>query len=138
MLHFRAILSKIGVSGKGGDMTETDRVSGTASAQGLTPLVAGLCVIGIVAAWFSLKEVVSEEVLSVGDWLPVSLGWLAAASLGGIAGMWNMRRWGVHLYVIAALCSQLVRLYSVNWSPGDLVFPALFVAAIFTQLGKMR
>lgn len=111
--------------------------SGEAGAPERNSLVTVLCAVGFVCAVCSVPMVFSEGARVVGDWYQVSLGWLLAASLLGVAGMWHMRRFGVYVYVAAAVVGQLLLMYVGGWGFSDVVYPAVYCSVALTQLRRM-
>jgi hypothetical protein len=77
-----------------------------------------------------------------GSMLP---GWytpfLLASSVVGIAcmiGLWTMKKWAVYVYTAMTLVGQIVMLSTGLWTPMSIIVPAIVIAIMFANLGKMR
>lgn len=108
-----------------------------AGAQERPAVVTVLCAVGLVCSVCSAPMIFSEGARVVGDWYQVSLGWLLVASLIGVAGMWQMRRFGVYLYVAAAVVGQLLLVYNDGWLFTDIIYPAVYCGVALTQVRRM-
>ena len=72
-------------------------------------------------------------------------GWytpfLLASSAVGLAcmvGLWTMRKWAVYVYTAMTLVGQVVLLATGLWAPMSIIVPAIVIAIMFANVGKMR
>jgi hypothetical protein len=101
-------------------------------------LITIACAIGALGAVGSVPVIFSDFARGVGAWYAPYLASSVIASTVCLVGLWKMRRWGAYLYAGVAVTNQLV-VYSMGiWHYLDLLLPAVFAAAAFSQIRKMR
>lgn len=101
-------------------------------------LITIACALGVFGAVASVPVIFSDFARGVGAWYAPYLAASVLASTGCMAGLWKMRRWGAYLYVMVAATNQLVMFSMGIWHFPDLLVPAVFAGAVFSQLRKMR
>src|ERR1041385_1199907 len=60
-----------------------------------------ICVIGILWSLFNFIVVFSPFVRKVSEWSPAVFGIIVAIQFISFIGIWSMKRWGVHLYIVS-------------------------------------
>ena len=100
-------------------------------------------VITVICVLMALGAVVTVPmVFMAASQLP---GWytpfvLASAAVGLVCmvGLWTMRKWSVYLYTAMTLIGQVVLFSTGLWVAQSIIVPAIAIAVMFSQLGKMR
>ena len=101
-------------------------------------LITVACLVGCLGAAASLPVIFSDFAMAVGAWYAPYLAASVLVSTVCLAGLWKMRRWGAYLYVMVAVTNQLVMYSAGIWHYLDLLLPAVFAGAVFSQIRKMR
>jgi len=102
-----------------------------ANSKKQTPptLLAILCILGFIGALTSPLTLHKEPWTTIlGAWFWPYLVFHGALLLAALAGLWRMKRWGLVLYALSIIESQLFLLAAGYWSVVSLVF----FAAIFS------
>jgi len=107
-------------------------------APGRPALITIACALGVLGAAASVPVVFSDFARGVGAWYAPYLGASVIASTVCLVGLWKMRRWGAYLYAGVAATNQLVMFSMGIWHFLDLLVPAVFAGAVFSQIRKMR
>lgn len=97
-----------------------------------------ICILGFAGAGLALPLLFSGATRTVGDWYPPYLAVSCAIGLVCMVGLWKMRRWAVYTYTLFVAANQIVLLTMGAWKISALIFPAIFIAIMFSQLSKMR
>lgn len=66
-----------------------------------------ICIMGILWSLGNFISVFSPFIKKISDWAPAIYGIMVAVQFISFIGIWNMKRWGVLLY-IAAFFSKLI------------------------------
>jgi len=54
----------------------------------------------------------SPSTKKLGDWVPAVYGFIIALSFISFIGVWNMKRWGVEMYIAVFFCKQVFFLFT--------------------------
>jgi uncharacterized membrane protein (DUF2068 family) len=65
------------------------------------------CIIGILWSLVNFIMVFSPFIKKLSDWAPAIYGIIVALQFISFIGIWHMKRWGVHLYIIAFFAKQI-------------------------------
>ncbi len=115
-----------------------DQAPAAARVPGRPALITIACALGALGAIASVPVIFSDFARGMGAWYAPYLAVSVIASTASLAGLWKMRSWGAYLYAGVAATNQLV-MYSMGiWHFLDLLVPAVFAGAVFSQLRKMR
>ena len=63
-------------------------------------LISIICIIGFIWIVFTFPGVCSPFMKKIGNWVPALYGFIIACSFISYVGVWHMKKWGVHLYII--------------------------------------
>ena len=96
-------------------------------------LIKIICIMGFIWIVFSFPSVFSPAIKKMGDWYPALFGLIVAASFISYIGVWHMKRWGVHLFIIIFFLKEilLVLVNDVNYIGIALSFFFLFTMLRF-------
>ena len=72
-------------------------------------LLSIVCVLGFIWIVFSFPAVFSPSMKKLGSWYPAILGLIVAANFISLIGVWHMKRWGVHLFVISFFTKEILQ-----------------------------
>lgn len=72
-------------------------------------LLSIVCVLGFIWIVFSFPAVFSPYMKKLGSWYPAILGLIVAANFISLIGVWHMKRWGVHLFVISFFTKEILQ-----------------------------
>ncbi|MES2591276.1 MAG: hypothetical protein V4608_05280 [Bacteroidota bacterium] len=89
-------------------------------------LITAVCVLGFIWIVFSFPAVFSPSVKKLGDWYPALYGLIVAFSFIAYIGVWHMKRWGVHLFIITFFIKEMLLIF-IN----DLNYIGLSISAFF-------
>lgn len=77
-----------------------------------------ICVLGFLWIVFTFPGMFSPATKKLGDWVPAVYGLLIALSFISFIGVWNLKRWGVEMY-IAVFFAKLVFFLLTDQFKGD-------------------
>jgi len=86
-----------------------------------------ICIAGFIGVVLSFPSIFSPFIKKMGDFYPALFGCIIAGNFISIVGVWNMKRWGVHLYLASGLVGQIAHLLADNWSVFSIILPCLFL-----------
>lgn len=62
-------------------------------------IITLICVLGFIWIVFTFPGMFSPETKKMGDWVPAIYGFVIALSFISFIGVWNLKRWGVEMYI---------------------------------------
>jgi len=66
-----------------------------------------ICIMGILWSLLNFIFVFSPFIKKISDWTPAIYGIIVAVQFISFIGVWHLKRWGVHLYIIAFFAKQI-------------------------------
>jgi hypothetical protein len=99
--------------------------------------IAAICFIWTAATVFELYHF-SRVTADLPAWTTFYIIGMAAATLTGIAGMWQMKKWGLMLFIGMVIINQAVALVQGQWQINSLLLPALVIVVGTTHMKQMR
>lgn len=101
-------------------------------------IITVLCVLGLIAAAGNVPTIFTEAARNVGAWFPPFLTLSVAVTVGCMIGLWTMRRWAVFVYTGFAIVTLVIALLTGAWNTTAQLLRVAIIAAMFSQLSKMR
>lgn len=84
-----------------------------------------ICVLGFLWIVFTFPGMFSPFTKKLGDWVPAVYGLLIALSFIAFIGIWNIKRWGVELY-IGVFIAKMVFFLLTDQFGGDVIMGIFF------------
>jgi hypothetical protein len=100
-------------------------------------VITVICVLMALGAVATVPMVMMAASQLPGWYTPFVLA-SAAVGLVCMVGLWTMRKWAVYLYTAMTVVGQVVLFATGLWVAQSIVVPAIVIAVMFSQLGKMR
>ncbi len=75
-------------------------------------ILSVICIIGFLWIVFTFPGMFSPSTKKLGDWVPAVYGFIIALSFISFIGVWNMKRWGVEMYIAVFFCKQVFFLFT--------------------------
>lgn len=70
-------------------------------------ILSVICIIGFLWIVFTFPGMFSPATKKLGDWVPAVYGLIIALSFISFIGVWNMKRWGVEMYIGVFFAKQV-------------------------------
>lgn len=99
--------------------------------------ISAICFIWTVATVFQLYQF-SQISVELPAWSTFYVIGMAAATLTGIAGMWQMRKWGLWLFSGMFIFNQAFALTQGQWHVNSLLLPALVIGVGMAHIKQFR
>jgi hypothetical protein len=92
-----------------------------------------VCIASFAYAVIGFPTIFSPFIKKQGDFFPAFAGILISLEFISVVGVWYMKKWGLHMYITAALINHALIIYIENWAIYKSVLPVFFiiVASIF-------
>ncbi len=100
-------------------------------------VITVICVLMAIGAVATIPIVMAAASQLPGWYTPFVLA-SAAVGLVCMVGLWTMRKWAVYLYTAMTVVGQVVLFATGLWVAQSIIVPAIVIAVMFSQLGKMR
>jgi membrane protease YdiL (CAAX protease family) len=84
-----------------------------------------ICILGFLWIVFTFPGMFSPATKKMGDWVPAIYGLLIALSFISFIGIWNLKRWGVELY-IGVFFAKMIFFTLTSQFEGDVFVGILF------------
>src|ERR1700741_1877263 len=75
-------------------------------------ILSFICVLGFLWIVFTFPGMFSPDTKKMGDWVPAVYGFIIALSFISFIGVWNMKRWGVEMYIAVFFAKQVFFLFT--------------------------
>ncbi len=95
-----------------------------------------LCLVGLAAVALLVYDAIRSWIPPL-DWVNLFVIVIAAIVLVAVAGLWQMRRWAVWLYLLLATASELLIIFDGFFSWYTLVIQGLIVIGCFAFYRQM-
>lgn len=69
-------------------------------------IISIICILGFIWIVFTFPGICSPFMKKIGSWVPAIYGFIIAFSFISYVGIWHMKKWGVHLYVLT-ICVKI-------------------------------
>ena len=99
--------------------------------------ISAICFIWALVTLFELYNF-SRITVDVPAWSVYYIIGMAAASLTGIAGMWQMKKWGLLLFIGVFFLNQAFALVQGQWQLNSLLLPGLVIAVGLAHMKQFR
>lgn len=99
--------------------------------------VTAICFIWTLVTVFQLYQF-SRVMAEVPTWAMFYVIAISAASLAGIAGIWQMKKWGLMVFVGTLAVNQAFALAQGQWHINSLLIPALVIAVGVAHFRQLR
>lgn len=99
--------------------------------------ISAICFIWTMVTIFELYKFSGVRV-ELPTWTMFYIVGMAAATLTGIAGMWQMKKWGLMLFIGMFVINQAVALSQGQWHLNTLLLPTLVIAVGLAHFKQMR
>ncbi|HEY6160381.1 MAG TPA: hypothetical protein VI112_04135 [Bacteroidia bacterium] len=103
-------------------------------------LISIACIIGFLWITCTFPGVFSPSIKKIGDWAPAIYGFIIASSFISFVGIWHMKKWGVHLYVITISLKESF-FFSIDYldilSIIGIVFSVIFIIIFTSYYSRM-
>jgi hypothetical protein len=99
--------------------------------------ISAICFIWTVATVFQLYQF-SQISVELPAWSMFYVIGMAAATLTAIAGMWQMRKWGLMLFIGMFILNQAFALTQGQWHVNSLLLPALVIGVGMAHIKQFR
>jgi hypothetical protein len=100
-------------------------------------LLTVVCILGFIWIVFSFPGVFSPSLKKMGDWYPALFGILVATSFISYIGLWHMKRWGVHLFIVSFFIKEILLVLIDDVSYVGIVFSVFFICSMLPFYNKM-
>lgn len=100
-------------------------------------LITIVCVLGFAASVLSFPSIFSPFIKKKGAWFPAFSGAMVALEFISVVGVWYLKRWGISLYLGAAMGHQIIWLWMDTWSFSKIFLPLSFLICTLPYYKKM-
>lgn len=103
--------------------------------------ITAICVIWTAVTVFELYHFATLPAAGTAElpaWSMFYIIGMAAATLTGIAGMWQMKKWGLMLFTGTAILNQAFALMQGEWQLNSLLLPALVIIVGMAHMRQLR
>lgn len=103
-------------------------------------IISIACIIGFIWITCTLPGAFSPSIKKIGDWAPAIYGLIVTFSFISFVGIWHMKKWGVHLYIITFSVKEAF-FYAIDYldmlTKVGIVVSILFIGAFLASYRKM-
>lgn len=99
--------------------------------------ITAICFIWTMVTLFQLYQF-SQVTVTLPGWSKFYVVGMSAATLTAIAGMWQMKKWGLMLFVAMVVINQAFALTQGSWHINSLLLPALVIGVGIAHLKQLR
>lgn len=99
--------------------------------------VTAICFIWTLVTVFQLYQF-SRVMADVPAWGVLYVIGVSVASLAGIAGIWQMKKWGLVVFIGTLVVNQAFALAQGQWHINSLLIPALVIAVGVAHIRQLR
>lgn len=100
-------------------------------------LITTVCIIGYIAVVFYFVGVFAPTIKKLGDFYPAILGLIVAANFISVIGVWNMKRWGVNLYIIIFFAKLIFQILINDIGMIGTFISIFFICAVLPYYRRM-
>lgn len=100
-------------------------------------LISIVCILGYIAVIGYFIGVFAPNIKKLGALYPALLGLIVAANFISVIGVWNMKRWGVNLYILIFFAKLLFQILIDDISPLGIGISVFFIASVLPYYKRM-
>lgn len=100
-------------------------------------IITVICVLGFIGSLLNFLMIFSEVAKNNGSWYTPYLIFLGIIGLICMVGLWKMKKWASYVYIGVLILNQFILIAMGTWNVVELVFPAVLVGVILSQVNKM-
>ena len=101
-------------------------------------VITTACIIGYVAVVFYFIGVFAPEIKKLGDFYPALLGILVAANFISIVGVWHMKKWGAHLFIVVFFLKLIFSILVDSVGIAGTVVSVYFIASVLPYYRQLN
>ena len=100
-------------------------------------LITIACILGYIAVICYFVGVFSPAIKKLGDLYPAVLGLIVAVNFISVIGVWNMKRWGINLYILVFFAKLLFQVLIDDIGSPGIVIAVFFISAVLPYYNRM-
>ena len=85
-------------------------------------LVSIISIIGWIMVVMSFIYAFSPTVKKIGEFYPALYSFVVCLQFISFVGIWYMKKWGVHLFVISFFSKNILLVFMNSFTPADITF----------------
>lgn len=85
-------------------------------------IISIISIIGWIMVVLSFVYAFSPAIKKIGEFYPALYSFVVCLQFISFVGIWYMKKWGVHLFVVSFFCKNILLVFMNSFTAGDVTF----------------